>query len=420
MGSANKQWLNKPLNLILWSSCAAFLTYSFMYAFRKPITAAQFDGLSLWGINYKVLAIITQVLGYLCSKFIGIRFISELSKDRRQFTLLVLIITSLIALLLFALAPYPWGFIFLFFNGLPLGLIWGIVYSYLEGRKLTDILAMFLSISFIFSSGFVKSLGRYLIEYQGISEFWMPFFIGALFLVPIIVSSWMLEKIPPPSRLDQHLRVKRTPMNKKKRRKIFRQFGFGLTFLLILNGTMTILRDIKDNFMVEIWSELSIHSDFSVFAQIETITSVVVLLLLMILVFVQNSRYALVLLNGIILLSLILVIGATFFYQQRGLSGFTWMVLHGIGLYTAYIAFQSVYFERLIAALKIQGNVGYLIYMADFVGYLASTIILIGKEVQLFSQEWSIFFIQLTYWVAIVGVLSTILSMLYFNFVHGK
>jgi len=172
--------------------------------------------------------------------------------------------------------------------------------------------------------------------------------------------------------------------------------------------------------MVEIWNELNIHSDFSIFAQLETITSVVVLLLLMILVFVQNSRYALVLLNGIILLSLILVIGATFFYQHQGLSGFTWMVLHGIGLYTAYIAFQSVYFERLIAALKIQGNAGYLIYMADFVGYLASTVILIGKEVQLFPQEWSIFFIELTYWVAIAGMLSTLLSMLYFKFVHRK
>lgn len=420
MNQQQSNRLQKPLNLILWSASAAFLTYSFMYAFRKPVTAAQFDGLYHWGINYKVLAIITQVLGYLSSKFIGIRFIAELRTEKRQLTLLVLIISSLIALFLFAITPYPYGFIFLFFNGLPLGMIWGIVYSYLEGRQLTDILAMFLSISFIFSSGVVKSLGRYLIEHHGVSEFWMPFAIGSMFLIPIVLSSWMLEKIPPPTKLDQQLRVKRIPMDKKQRRKTFRRFGLGLTFLLILNGVMTILRDIKDNFMVEIWNDLKIDSNFSVFAQIETIISVVVLLLLMVLVFIQNSKYALKMLDVIIVFGLLLVVGSTVLFERQAISGFVWMVIHGIGLYTAYIAFQSVYFERLIAALKIKGNVGYLIYMADFIGYLASTIILIGKEIQLFSQVWSIFFIQLSYWVVAIGLMSIILSMVYFKFVHGK
>jgi len=39
---------------VAWAAAAAFLTYSFVYAFRKPLTAATFEGLTVFGMNYKV------------------------------------------------------------------------------------------------------------------------------------------------------------------------------------------------------------------------------------------------------------------------------------------------------------------------------------------------------------------------------
>jgi hypothetical protein len=45
------------------------------------------------------------------------------------------------------LVPKKFGFIFLFLNGLPLGMVWGIIYSYLEGRRFTELLAMGLSLN---------------------------------------------------------------------------------------------------------------------------------------------------------------------------------------------------------------------------------------------------------------------------------
>ena len=61
---------------VLIAATATFITYLSMYAFRKPFSAATFDGLSLWGIDYKILLIISQLIGYTISKYLGIKIIS--------------------------------------------------------------------------------------------------------------------------------------------------------------------------------------------------------------------------------------------------------------------------------------------------------------------------------------------------------
>jgi len=38
---------------------------------------------------------------------------------------------------------------------------------------------------------------------------------------------------------------------------------------------------------------------------------------------------------------------------------FVWMTLVGLGLYIGYIPFNCILFDRMIAAFKISGNVGF-------------------------------------------------------------
>lgn len=71
------------LLLILWAGGAALLSYSLVYALRKPYTAAAFDGLTFFGSDYKVAVTTIQILGYVISKFFGIKIISELKKENR-------------------------------------------------------------------------------------------------------------------------------------------------------------------------------------------------------------------------------------------------------------------------------------------------------------------------------------------------
>lgn len=41
------------LLFILWAGGAALLSYSLVYALRKPFTAATFDGIEAFGLDYK-------------------------------------------------------------------------------------------------------------------------------------------------------------------------------------------------------------------------------------------------------------------------------------------------------------------------------------------------------------------------------
>ena len=108
---------------IVFASLTAFLTYSCMYAFRKPFTIAAFEGYTLFGADYKIWLITAQVFGYTLSKFIGIKFVSEMVASRRAVSIVVLVCISELALLLVYLVPFPYNFIFMYFNGLPLGII---------------------------------------------------------------------------------------------------------------------------------------------------------------------------------------------------------------------------------------------------------------------------------------------------------
>src|SRR5262249_8827340 len=146
--------------LVLLVSLSSFTVYSCMYGFRKPFTAASFEGVTFLGISYKVVLVITQAMGYVSGKFFGIRFIASLQAAKRASLLIRLILVAWLSLLLFAIIPAPYNFICLFINGFPLAMIWGLVFGFLEGRRVTEIMGAILSTSFIFASGLAKTVGK--------------------------------------------------------------------------------------------------------------------------------------------------------------------------------------------------------------------------------------------------------------------
>src|SRR5437868_4024275 len=117
----SREWLGS-----LWAVAATFGVYFCMYGLRKPFTAASYDGLTLAGLDYKTVVVVAQVLGYAVSKFIGIKVISELQPERRIVGLILVIAATQLALLLFALIPFPYNFVAMFLNGLPLGMLFGL------------------------------------------------------------------------------------------------------------------------------------------------------------------------------------------------------------------------------------------------------------------------------------------------------
>jgi hypothetical protein len=68
------RWMARPWFLALWCVLAAFGAYACMYGFRKPFTAAGFGG-----AETKAWLVTAQVIGYMLSKFIGIKGPLELA-----------------------------------------------------------------------------------------------------------------------------------------------------------------------------------------------------------------------------------------------------------------------------------------------------------------------------------------------------
>ena len=132
-GWANRLSQRWPGFFSAYCIAAAFGTYFCMYGFRKGFTAADYQGIVFLGLAYKPILVATQVAGYMLSKFIGVKVVSEMPPHRRAIAILGLIGVAEVALLLFAITPLPWKFVWLFFNGLPLGMVFGLVVSFLEG-----------------------------------------------------------------------------------------------------------------------------------------------------------------------------------------------------------------------------------------------------------------------------------------------
>ncbi len=208
-----------PIVFTAVAGLAGFSAYFAMYAFRKPFTAATFEHVAGWSfaLDYKIALILAQVAGYALSKFIGVKVISEIEPRHRAMAILGLIGASWLALVAFAVIPAPWNVAALFLNGLPLGMIWGLVYGYMEGRRVSEVLASMLCASFILSSGVVKSVGVWLMQVWHVDRFWMPAATGSLFMPLLLVSVWVLSRLPPPNARDVAERVQRLPMTAAER-----------------------------------------------------------------------------------------------------------------------------------------------------------------------------------------------------------
>jgi hypothetical protein len=87
---------------MVMASVAAFSAYFSMYAFRRPFTAATFEGQVFAGgvIGLKTALILSQILGYTISKYIGVKICSEANATRRGPLLLGLIAMAWGSLLL--------------------------------------------------------------------------------------------------------------------------------------------------------------------------------------------------------------------------------------------------------------------------------------------------------------------------------
>jgi hypothetical protein len=136
------------------------------------------------------------------------------------------------------------------------------------------------------------------------------------------------------------------------------------------------------------------------------------------LMLIKNNKLALMINHVLIAFGLVLIGVANYFFEQSLISPQLWMILIGLGLYLGYIPFNSIFFDRLLAAFKYTGTVGFIMYVADSFGYLGSVGVLFFKEFGYANLSWLNFFISGGYLVSVTGTFLIAGSMIYFHYKH--
>jgi Family of unknown function (DUF5690) len=406
-------WIDKLRRNPAWAMAAAFGTYFCMYGFRKPYTAATYADASFLGMEFKFLLVISQTLGYVLAKWIGIKVVSEVKRGQRLYMLAGLLAIAESMLLCFGFIPRPWNAFCLFVNGLCLGLVFGLILGFLEGKRNTEMLIAGLCASFIVSDGVSKSVGTWLLQ-SGVAEDWMPVIAGALFALPTVFFVLMLRFVPTPTDSDMASRTLRVPMYGKDRADFFLKYAPGLVGITVVYLLITLLRSVRADFAPELWTGLGYPQTPALFTQSELWVSLGVICINALAIFIVNHRRAFrfslfICLGGFVLL-LFSLLGL-----RAGLGKFPFMVLIGLGVYLPYVAIHTTVFERLIAFTRERANIGFLMYVVDSVGYSGYIALILLRHAMPSSDSILVLFVRMVFFLGVGGMVTVLFCHWYFH-----
>lgn len=291
--------------------------------------------------------------------------------------------------------------------------MWGVIFSFLEGRRVTDLLASLMGLSIAISSGTAKSVGLFVMEHLHISEFWMPAFIGAFAFPLLSLLGWLMTRMPQPTAADRALRSERVTLDGRARADLFKNFMPVLLMLFAANLFITVLQDIKEDFLVKILDVEAAELSSWAFAKVDAVVTLIILLLFGLMSAVRSNIKVLCLLLVLVTCGTATLGFVAFNYDGLQLPPMTWLFLQSLSLYTVYLSFQTLFFERFIACFRIKGNVGFFIVTLDFIGYTGTVVVLVFKEFFNPDINWLDFYNLMSGYVGIVCSVAFLCSAVY-------
>jgi hypothetical protein len=204
-------------------------------------------------------------------------------------------------------------------------------------------------------------------------------------------------------------------MNAAQRRDFFRRYAIGLCLLVAIYVLLSVYRDFRDNFAVELWSALGFRDTPAIFTLAEIPVAVLTLTFIGALCLIKDNRRAFWVSLATIAFGGVLTGLATLGYRSQLVVPACWLIAVGVGMYIPYIAFHVMVFERLIAVARKESNIGYLMYIADAFGYLGSTAIMLFRNFGARNVSWLEFFVWSSYAVALGTIVLSVATAVYFR-----
>ncbi|MBN9119973.1 MAG: hypothetical protein J0I06_12560 [Planctomycetes bacterium] len=396
----------------LYAGGAAFVAYFCMYGLRKPVDAITFTGAKFLGtqVDLKTACVLGQILGYVVSKYVGVRVCSGAGRTQRGALLVVAGVWAELALVAFALVPDGLRPVAMFANGLPLGVVWGLIIRYLEGRRTSDLLLVMLSGSFVIAGAATKDFGLYLLTARGVPEVWVPAAAGVVFLVPYLAAGRLLRSLPPPTAADEAARSARPDLDAAGRRAFLARVGAGFFLLLFAYFLLTAYRDFRDHYGREILQAMGHGGAPGIFVRTDRWALVVALIALGLLNLIGSHRRAIAVVYAMVLTGFGIIAGATLAYRAGHLDGVDWLAAVGVGLYLAYVPLGTVLFERVVAAARFPGTSVFAVQLADGIGYTGSVLLQLYRDLVHSDMDRLAFFEPLSLVVAAAGAAATVVG----------
>jgi MFS family permease len=374
------RWLYRagPTVQLAFGGIAGFVTCLGAFALRDPFLAAPLAGeLSLFGtapVPLRGVCVAAQALGLAMSQPLGAVAVVELDPGRRVPALAAVLGIAELGLVAFALLPNTLAPICLFVNGLALGLVWGLVFGFLEGRRISDGLGAAAAAGYLLAGGLMQRLGGVLLS-AGVPAAWTPAAAGVVAAGPLALSLWMLAQFPPPNRQDEAERFFRAPMTAVMRRQFLRASLAGLAMLVVAHAVLSGYRELRVAITMDLWGVYTEPDAPSVLTAAELPVAVLTVVAVGALMVFRDHRRALVAVHGLVLLGLGLIGGATGAYLNGALAPETWMVLVGAGLFVVHVPFTCVLFDRMVAAVGLVGTAVYMVFVAGAFGQVGRLVV---------------------------------------------
>ena len=150
----------------------------------------------------------------------------------------------------------------------------------------------------------------------------------------------------------------------------------GLNLVVAVYVTVTVLRSVRADFAPQLWAGLGVDVAPRLYTVSELWVALAVTVVNGLAVFVAGNRRAFLASLGVCLSGAVLLATALLGRSGGLLEPLAFMVLVGTATYLPLVAIHTTVFERFLAATGARGNAGFLLYVADAVGYLGYVVVL--------------------------------------------
>ena len=207
--------------------------------------------------------------------------------------------------------------------------------------------------------------------------------------------------------------MERVTLDKQQRWSLFRSFAPVLTLLFFANLFLTVLQDVKEDFLVKIIDVNAAGLSPWVFAKVDGLVTLIILGIFSTLAVMKSHIKVLSILLTLVVAGAITLSTVAFNYHTLQLSPLVWLFIQSLCLYFSYLSFQTIFFDRFIACFRIKGNVGFFIAMVDSIGYTGTVVVLVVKECFNPDLNWLEFYNTMAGTVGIVCTFAFTLAMVY-------